>query len=197
MTGVAFIRLACLLALVAALSVAGCGGSSGDNGGGSDGGNGGANGGGGNGGANGGGGNGGGGNGGGGNGGGGNGGGGNGGDGNPTTSSRVLLGASFHGESPVQFGIVAVGESSGAEITVRNTVEARVITGVQTTGVNASEFPVDAGTCNAGTELAPGSECTLHVTFTPVAPGKRSATLAVNASPGGGGTTLEGTGKTP
>jgi Tol biopolymer transport system component len=53
-------------------------------------------------------------------------------------------------------------------------------------GVNASDFSLVANSCNSpNNPLAPGSQCSVSVSFNPSAPGTRTAILNFFASPGG------------
>src|SRR5579871_259964 len=75
------------------------------------------------------------------------------------------------------FGNVAVGTTSpGKNITVTNHERVTVtFSNVQITGTNASDF-AQTNTC---TSVAPGTTCTVTVTFTPSAKGVRQATLTL------------------
>ena len=83
------------------------------------------------------------------------------------------------------FGPTGVGvPSAGRIFTVSNTGGAASGTAsVQVTGANAGDFAVSANTCTGA--IPAGASCTFTVTFTPSALGSRTATVGVNASPGG------------
>ena len=87
------------------------------------------------------------------------------------TSTPVML----------DFGMVGVGTSAAANTVTITNVSSMFSTGtllVTRTGSNAADFPITADTCG-GAMLAPGATCTFDVTFTPLAPGARSATVSV------------------
>jgi hypothetical protein len=78
----------------------------------------------------------------------------------------------------INFGNQATGTTSSAKpVTVTNSGAASLIfAGITLSGANAADF---AQTNNCGTALAPGSSCTVNVTFAPVAAGTRSAAINV------------------
>jgi hypothetical protein len=116
-------------------------------------------------------------------------------DGGPSpVAARLTL-----SELVAQFGTVVVGGSSAATtLTVTNSGgQASSSISVSLTGSNASDFSLDADSCD-NTELAAGDSCTIQITFSPSAAGNRAATLAVQAEKGGdASTTLAGTGTEP
>ncbi len=83
------------------------------------------------------------------------------------------------------FGTQTLGASGPAQtISLTNSGSALLtITGVSITGANSGDF---AETSQCGTSLAPGASCSFSVTFSPLAPGARIASLTIlgNASPG-------------
>lgn len=85
--------------------------------------------------------------------------------------------------NPVDFGELLVAATSPPQVvTVTNvgipalSVPTFTVTSVTMTGANPGDFSVVASTCN-GTTLAPQATCTVTVTFTPTAPGARTAVL--------------------
>jgi Cep192 domain 4/Abnormal spindle-like microcephaly-assoc'd, ASPM-SPD-2-Hydin/HYDIN/CFA65/VesB-like, Ig-like domain len=96
------------------------------------------------------------------------------------------------------FASQAVGTTSAAQtVTLNNTGSAGLtITSIAVTGTNASDF---AQSNNCGSSVAPGSNCTISVTFTPTATGSRAAavTIADNASGSPQTVALTGTGTGP
>jgi hypothetical protein len=100
----------------------------------------------------------------------------------------------------LSFGSVAVGITSAAKtstLTDTSTTVALNISSITITGANAGDFKMtSASTCpNSGT-INPLGTCLITVTFTPAAPGARSATLTVNDNTSSGKQTisLSGTG---
>jgi hypothetical protein len=89
----------------------------------------------------------------------------------------------------LSFGVVAVGSvSAGQTVTVtNNSASAVAVNGITVAG----DFS-DATTCPAS--LAPGTNCTINVTFAPSVGGARTGTLTVNLSSGTATVALTGTG---
>jgi len=103
----------------------------------------------------------------------------------PPTESVALSGT---GQNPapaitfvpgsLSFGTVSQGASSTMSVTVNNSGTAVLnITNVVLGGANASDFSSSSPTCNS--PIAVNSACTLMITFTPQAPGLRSATVTL------------------
>ena len=101
----------------------------------------------------------------------------------PPTESVALSGT---GQTPapaitfvpgsLSFGNVVQGSSSSLVITVNNSGTAVLnITNIVLGGANPSDYSSSSPTCNS--PIAVNSACTVNVTFTPQAPGLRSATL--------------------
>jgi flagellar hook-length control protein FliK len=90
--------------------------------------------------------------------------------------------------------------SAAQTVTVANTGGAPLtINGVTIGGASAAEYALAAGTtCTAGATVAGGASCVVRVTFTPVAAGARSASLAIahSASATAASVALNGTGTT-
>ena len=88
-----------------------------------------------------------------------------------------------------------VGSTSSAQsVTLSNTGNSSLsISSITITGINASDF-VQTNTC--GSSVAVGASCTISVTFTPSAPGSRTASVSVtdNANGSPQAVTLAGTG---
>lgn len=80
--------------------------------------------------------------------------------------------------SSVNFGTQLIAATSGSQaVTLTNTGAATLTIGsISFTGTNAGDF---AQTNNCGSSLATSSNCTINVTFTPLASGSRSANLSV------------------
>jgi uncharacterized repeat protein (TIGR01451 family) len=91
------------------------------------------------------------------------------------TGTRPALSLSA---SSLAFGGQAVGTTSVAQtVTVTNTGTADLhVSGVSTSGTNAGDFSASPSGCGT---VAPAGTCTVSVTFTPSAPGGRSATLNI------------------
>ena len=86
------------------------------------------------------------------------------------------------------------GPSSSVTLTVLNTGDVTLaFTGVSITGINASEFSVvSSATCATdGVEVAAGLSCTVTVSFSPAAPGLRTATLKIGDNTSGGFETID------
>jgi hypothetical protein len=79
--------------------------------------------------------------------------------------------------NPVQLATVAQGSSSSLSVNLTNvTTSTVVITSTTIIGSAAADYSVSNGFC---TTLFPNENCTISVTFTPVASGNRSATLQI------------------
>ena len=95
----------------------------------------------------------------------------------------------------LNFGNQPVGTKSLAKrITLSNKGSVTVsISSISVTGANAGDF---AQTNTCGTSVAAGASCSIRVTFTPSAKGKRTASISVNDNGGGSPqrVTLAGTG---
>lgn len=100
----------------------------------------------------------------------------------------------------VNFGSILVGQTSGAQtVTLTNTGSGTLTPGTALiSGVNAADFAKTADTC-AGSSRGAGQSCTITLTFTPSAPGARTATLTIPHNAAGGSSTvsLTGTGTQP
>jgi hypothetical protein len=119
---------------------------------------------------------------------------------------QITVGTPDISVSPMalDFGAVKVGTPSAAKpVTISNLSSATanlVITNIEITGANASEFSKDLTTCPS---LAPGaSPCTINVTFTPasVSPPPKTATLKIESNDPDHGVinvALSGTGGVP
>jgi hypothetical protein len=93
-------------------------------------------------------------------------------------------------------GIAAVGGLGQVQLfTITNTGTATSGNlSTEVTGPDAGDFLIEFDTC-AGTTLAVDGSCTLQMRFQPLAPGNRSALLAVSGAPGGTSSAdLSGTG---
>jgi Domain of unknown function (DUF4062)/NB-ARC domain/Cep192 domain 4/HYDIN/CFA65/VesB-like, Ig-like domain len=79
----------------------------------------------------------------------------------------------------VEFGNREVGGRANTEITLSNSGAAPLrLSGVVITGAHAQDFAMPARACQES-EIAPGSQCTITLTFTPSGTGPRVAELAV------------------
>ena len=122
----------------------------------------------------------------------------------PSSTTLSLTGSGLAAPTPaaglsataLAFGNQTVGTTSAARpVTITNTGSAALTLGtVTTTGTNAGEF-APSSNCS-GVSLAPGSGCTINVTFTPAALTTRSATLSIPSNAAGSphGVALSGTG---
>jgi len=103
----------------------------------------------------------------------------------PTTESVQLTGTGLTPAPAVtlvpgtlDFGTVTQGTSTPASISVQNSGTAALhIASVVLGGANSSDFSVSAPTCSAA--ISTNSNCTATVTFTPLAPGVRSASITL------------------
>jgi hypothetical protein len=100
--------------------------------------------------------------------------------------------------SGLNFGTVTVGTTSSpmtATVTNGSKSGSISITGVTFTGTDPGDFAEQSTTC--GSSLGPQKSCTVNVTFTPTATGKRTALLSVSDNGGGSPQTvgLQGTGQ--
>lgn len=95
------------------------------------------------------------------------------------------------------FGAVPEGVTSPpATFTLRNTGESPLrVDRAALGGANAGDYSVGSDECS-GRRVAPGSTCTISVTFTPGAPGVRSASLTLTHNAGTSNAALTGTGAT-
>jgi hypothetical protein len=103
--------------------------------------------------------------------------------------------------SSLAFGSQRVGTTSSAQqATLTNTGTAPLtISSIDLTGASAADY-AQTGTCStAPSTLAAGSACTISVTFTPSAPGSRTAGLSVSDDASGSPhvVSLSGTGTQP
>lgn len=122
----------------------------------------------------------------------------------PSTTTLSVTGSGLAAPAPaaglsattLAFGNQTVGTTSAARaVTITNTGGATLTLGTVTTaGTSAGDFAA-ASTCS-GASLAPGSGCTINVTFTPAALTTRSATLSIPSNAAGSphGVALSGTG---
>jgi Bacterial Ig-like domain (group 3)/Abnormal spindle-like microcephaly-assoc'd, ASPM-SPD-2-Hydin len=96
--------------------------------------------------------------------------------------------------SSLNFGTIKVGQSSTQNVTLTNPgTTPLTITSISVTGANAHDFVPNNACPNP---LAPSTNCTISVTFTPSARGSRSANLTVidNAQKGRQNVSLSGNG---
>jgi hypothetical protein len=110
--------------------------------------------------------------------------------GSPQTISLTGTGTVVKLASPsLNFGSVNVGQTSAAQtITLTNTgAVALSITFIGITGANSGDF-VETNTC--GFSLSAGASCSISVTFTPRAKGRRMAQLSISDNGGGSPQTL-------
>jgi hypothetical protein len=102
--------------------------------------------------------------------------------------------------SPSTWSLVQTVNTASAErvVTLANTGGLPLmINTITMAGPNAAEFAIAAGgTCNAGTVVNGGANCTVRITFTPAAAGARTASLSIvhNASATPATVALSGTG---
>lgn len=113
-----------------------------------------------------------------------------------TVEALVLAGATVS-PSSLAFGDQEAGTPSAPRtVTVLSDgTQPLGVTGVTVAGADPGDFNVDADDCSART-LAPGSSCTVAVSFTPGGAGARSASLVVTATSAEGShsVALSGTG---
>lgn len=98
----------------------------------------------------------------------------------------------------LSFSSTAVGQTSVLPVTITNTGGGALnLTGISNSGIDPTNF---SHTSNCGgNPLAPGSYCTVEVSFTPATAGSFSATLNINDNGSGApqAVTLSGTGANP
>jgi hypothetical protein len=93
--------------------------------------------------------------------------------------------------SSVTFASQTLGTTSAAQtVTVTNTGTAVLNFAALTLGGPASSEFARGGTCQAGTNLAAGGNCSIQVTFTPTVAGTRNATLSISHNASGGTSTV-------
>lgn len=83
------------------------------------------------------------------------------------------------------FGNVATNSISNSQsVTINNPSTADlVVAAVRLGGVNSGEFSVTAGDCGSlAPTVAPGSSCSVNITFTPTTVGSKTATLLVDSN---------------
>jgi uncharacterized repeat protein (TIGR01451 family) len=87
----------------------------------------------------------------------------------------------------IDFGTVNTGSSSAHRtVTVTDTGnQALAITAAAITGPNAADFAIAADSCTTPGLVGPGASCTMELTFSPAAPGGRSATLSLTTNAAG------------
>jgi hypothetical protein len=102
------------------------------------------------------------------------------------TTSACLAPAITVAPSVNPFGIVPVGVSSAQTFIVANPGTANlVVSGITVGGSNPGVFALTLGTCSSFTPtVAPGANCTVVITFSPVATGSTLATLHVASNAG-------------
>jgi hypothetical protein len=120
----------------------------------------------------------------------------------PQTTWSWTIYAEQFSANPVNFGAVAVGQTSSAQSVTFNITAADTVATIDATtlGITGLDFAVsNPGTCAVGTALAKGTTCTLQAMFTPEYPGQRKgAVLLLDASGNGiGEAYLQGTGNAP
>jgi hypothetical protein len=97
-------------------------------------------------------------------------------------------------QASLAFPATPLAGSSPLSITLGNSGTAALNLGAFTLGgANPGDF-VRSGTCNAGTVLAVGAQCTLTVTFQPAVLGARSASLTITSDASNSPTTIPLTG---
>jgi hypothetical protein len=108
------------------------------------------------------------------------GGGGGGGGGGGTTTTTTAAPAVTLSPTSLTFAAQAIGTTSAPQsITVTNTGNAGLfINSAATRGTNALDFTQVSDGCS-GLTLAPGTSCTVSITFSPTASGTRSATFTL------------------
>lgn len=107
----------------------------------------------------------------------------------PLSGSGVTPGALSLMPTTPTFADTALGSSTTATITVKNTGGTQV-TGLTTSlsGGSASDFSRNPDNCN-GQSLAAGASCTVTLRFQPTVAGAKSASFSVSASGGGSAST--------
>jgi len=90
----------------------------------------------------------------------------------------------------LDFGSVALGESSVLEVKIRNPGSGPLeLRDLSFAGPDFADFSVVPGAC--GDRVAPGSECTLRVRFAPTAAGLRDAVFLIRHNAAGGTHSVE------
>jgi hypothetical protein len=66
-------------------------------------------------------------------------------------------------------------------ITLTNTGDiALIVSGITFTGANIADFPIETNTCQS--QLAPGANCSVSISFSPTASGARNANLVISSN---------------
>ena len=93
------------------------------------------------------------------------------------------------------FGNETVGQPKSQPVTVTNGSSSTIlhVTAIAISGTNASDYS-ESDNCVSAGSIAPGSSCTITVTFTPAAKGFRSANLSITDDGGGSPQTVVMTG---
>lgn len=118
----------------------------------------------------------------------------------PTTQSASLAGTGLAPAPAVtlmpgtlNFGTVTQGTSTFLKVTVRNAGTTVLhIASVVVNGANSSDYTSSSPSCNAAIPV--NSACTIAVTFTPLAPGVRSAVISLTDDAPGSPQTIDATG---
>ena len=128
----------------------------------------------------------------------------NAGNASPQTTQTWMVRQPAHGfnTNPVNFGTLAVGQTSAAQpVTFTFTASDSIATIDATTmGITGLDYAVsDPGTCAVNTPVSNGSTCTLQATFSPRLAGQRKGGVVLldAAGNGIGEAYLEGTGTAP
>ncbi len=113
--------------------------------------------------------------------------------------TAVTPGAITLSPSPAPFPPALVNGGSDATLTVSNSGGAQTGPISFTLGGNdKADFSIASSTCAANMQLAPNGSCTVSLHFAPTVGGSKSASLTVNATPGGPGVdSLTATALTP
>jgi hypothetical protein len=122
-------------------------------------------------------------------------------DNGPGSPQAITLAGTGVGGSPsvtlsptsVTFATQAVGTTSGAQVvTLTNTGSGSLsITSISIAGTNPSDF-AETNTC--GTSVAAGANCTISITFDPLGPNTRTATVSISDNASGSPQTVPLTG---
>jgi hypothetical protein len=85
--------------------------------------------------------------------------------------------------SALNFSSITVGEVAAAQANITYftplTRSNMTVETIALGGANAGDFALGSGTCAANTNVTAGGNCTIPVSFTPIATGTRSATLTI------------------
>ena len=119
----------------------------------------------------------------------------------PPGSQPIVGPIALLSPTSLSFGSLSIGQTSSAQtLTITSSGgQALSLNTLAMTGANPGDFAIVSDTCHVPTALQPGQSCSALVSFTPSAPGSRTAALTItdNASPTMESAQLSGSGLAP